>query len=118
MPVVRFADEVGHSLSSFIDESTPPMLLANLPADVVALVLVQLGRGKGRASDIARVAPTCSVLRAAARAAEKAHRRVCFEYGSGVRCVAAAPDAGAEPPPGTSAPPRPAAVRGDATDML
>ena len=67
------------------------MLLANLPADVVALVLVQLGRGKGRASDIARVAPTCRALRDAARAAEKAHRRVCFEHGSGVTCVAAAP---------------------------
>ena len=63
------------------------MLLANLPADVVALVLVQLGRRKGRASDIARVAPTCRALRAAATASEKVHRRLCFERGPPARAA-------------------------------
>ena len=52
-------------------------------------MLVQLGR----VAAIARVAPTCRALRDAARAAEKAHRRVCYEgHESWVTCVAAAPD--------------------------
>ena len=70
-----------------------PKLLTELPADALGLVLVQLGRGEGRARDIARTASTSHAFRDAARTAEKAHRRVCFEgHTKAVTCVAAAPD--------------------------
>ena len=64
------------------------MPITALPTDAVSLVLVRLGR----ALDIARTAPTCRALRDAARVAEQAHRRVCFEHDEGVYCVATAPD--------------------------
>ena len=69
------------------------LVLTALPTDVLALVLVRLGRGQGRARDIARTALACREFRKAARLAEQAHRRVCFEGHNGtVFCVAAAPD--------------------------
>ena len=69
----------------------PQLLLTDLPTDVLGLVLVRLGRGQGRARDIARTALACREFRKAARLAERAHRRVCLEGHTGmVICVAAA----------------------------
>jgi WD40 repeat protein len=69
-----------------LEQARHSLLTDRLPLDALALVLVQLGR----AAAIARVAPTCRALRDAARAAERAHRRVCYE--GHTTCVAAAPD--------------------------
>ena len=65
--------------------------VTDLSTDVLALVLGQLGRGHGRARDIARPAVVNKAFRDAARIAEQAHRRVCYEgHGSRVTCVAVA----------------------------
>ena len=54
---------------------------------------MQLGRGGGGARSIARTAVINKAVRDAARRAEQAHRRVCYEgHTSDVMCVAAAPD--------------------------
>ena len=71
----------------------PPLLLADLPADVVQHILVRLTL----AHHIARTAPTCKVVSVAARNAIKV-RRFSSEvvtlagHADGVECVAAAPD--------------------------
>ena len=70
-----------------------PDIITTLPTDVLEKVLVQLGHRKGRARDLARTAPTCRAFRDAARLAEQAHRRVCYEgHTNTVRGVAAARD--------------------------
>ena len=51
------------------------MLLADLPNDAIALILVRLEYTRR----IARTAPTCRALRDAARPAQQALRRICRE---------------------------------------
>ena len=69
-----------------------PNIITALSTDVLAHVLVRLGRGEGRARDIAHKKSACREFRDAARLAEQAHRRVCYEGPAGsVFCVAACP---------------------------
>ena len=69
-----------------------PRLVTDLPSDALSLVLMRLGLGKGRARNVARTALVCRAFSVAARLAEKALRRACFEgHTNWVTCVAAAP---------------------------
>ena len=64
------------------------MPIAALPTEVLSLVLSKLSLVR----NIKGAKRTCRAFRDAAPAAEQAHRRLCFEHGNAVGCVAAAPD--------------------------
>ena len=64
------------------------MPITALPSEILSLVQTQLSLVR----NIKGVKRVCRAFRDAAPAAEKDHRRVCFEHDYAVTCMAVAPD--------------------------